>query len=69
MGSPTIPKPLVAPPPANTTKAQIDALAFAETQRRLMKSQGRAGSFVTKGQPQLGTTPRINTPLTSVLGG
>jgi len=69
MGAPTVPKPLVAPPPADTTKAQLNALAYAETQRRLRKSQGRQGSFLTTKQGQGLSNPKTQPPTTSVLGG
>ena len=47
MGSPSVPDPVKAPPPPDLVKAQLNALAFAETQRRIHASTGRAGSFLT----------------------
>lgn len=49
MGGPANPpKPLAAPAPADTTKAMLDAFAFAETERKLKKSTGRASMFTSQ---------------------
>ena len=57
MGGPNPPKPLRPPAPPDTEKAQINALAYAELERRIRASQGRTGQFLTRNsvpgpQPQ-----------------
>jgi hypothetical protein len=47
MGAPKIPKPQKPPAPPDTAKAQLNALAYAELERRIRSSQGRAGTFLT----------------------
>lgn len=48
MGAPPRPpRPLKPPQAPDVTKAQINALAYAETERRLRRTSGRAGSFLT----------------------
>lgn len=39
-------KPIKPPPAADVTKAEINALAYAEMQRRIRKTQGTAGTFL-----------------------
>jgi len=70
MGAPSIPRPLAAPKPADTTRAQLSALAFAETQRRLRQSQGRKSQFVTTGKASApGRVQPLRPNLNSLLGG
>lgn len=49
MGAPKVPKPTKPPPPPDETKAQLKALAFAETERRLRQGSGRRSTFLTGG--------------------
>jgi len=48
MGAPQAPTPLAAPRAVDTKKAELNALAYAEVQRRIRQSQGRGGQFITK---------------------
>lgn len=49
MGAPSLPKPLKPPKRADALKAQLEAIRFADTERRLMASSGRRGQFLTLG--------------------
>ena len=51
MGAPTAPpKPKAAPAPVDATKAMLDAMSYAETQRKIRQSTGRKGTFLTSPQ-------------------
>lgn len=43
-------KPTAAPPPADTTKAMLDAFRFAETEKKLRASSGRKSMFLQPNQ-------------------
>jgi len=47
MGTPTAPRPVSAPPPADPTKAMLNAIAYAETEKKLRASSGRKSTFLT----------------------
>lgn len=49
--SPKVPDPIRPPPAPDKTKAQLNALAYAETQRRLLASSGRKSLILTRNQP------------------
>ena len=59
MGMPPVPKPLKMPKPPDLAKAELDALAYADTQRKL--KQGRRASFLTTAAPT--TTPAAGLPV------
>jgi len=40
------PKPLPQPAPADTNKAMLNALAYAEVERKMRRTSGRAGNFL-----------------------
>ena len=61
MGAPNINVPK-APAPVDTTKAQIAALNYTETQRKMRQSQGRKSTFLTAG------TNTQARPLNTMLG-
>lgn len=43
--------PSAPPQSADTTKAMMNALAYAETEKKIRASSGRKGSFMTTTQP------------------
>mgnify|MGYP001026995760 CR=1 FL=1 len=53
MGAPKVPKPVKPPPPPDLAKAQMQALAYAETQRKLQAGSGRRSQFITRGGKSL----------------
>lgn len=44
---PNVPDVIKPPRPPDEEKARLDALAYAETQRRLKRTSGRQGSILT----------------------
>ncbi len=56
MGAPDIPRPKPPPPRPDVVKSQLQALSFAQTERRLRKSSGRRSTFLTRGQGGGGNT-------------
>ena len=58
MGAPTVQRPIKPPAPPDVAKAQLNALAYADTERKLRRSTGRAGSFLT-GAPVTGNKPLL----------
>jgi len=53
------PKPKKPPAPADTMKAELQALAYADIERRIRRTSGRSGSFMrppsTGGRSLLGS--------------
>lgn len=47
MGAPKPPRPVRPPSPTDTSKAQMNALAFAETERKIRRGSGRRSMFLT----------------------
>jgi hypothetical protein len=47
------PTPASPPKRADTTKAELDALAYAEIQRRIRQSSGRQSTFLTTRRPAM----------------
>ena len=52
MGSPNIPRPRQAPPPADRFGQQVIGLQKAETDRRLRETRGRASAFLFDEPPR-----------------
>jgi len=55
MGSPSVPSPLKPPPPADTTKAMLDAFQYADTQKKIRASTGWQSMFLNQ-TPTAGKT-------------
>ena len=49
MGAPKIPDPIKPPAPADNTKAMLNALAYADTEKKLRASSGRKSTFLSVG--------------------
>jgi len=49
MGAPALPRPIKPPKRADTLKAQLEALQFADIEKRLRASSGRRAQFLTLG--------------------
>lgn len=47
MGAPSVPNPIKPPAPADTTKAMINAMLYADTEKQLRASSGRKSTFLT----------------------
>lgn len=53
MGAPKPPRPVRPPKPADTAKAELNALAYADMEKRLRRSTGRKSMFHTAGDKSL----------------
>jgi hypothetical protein len=68
MGGSSPPKPGKPPPPVDETKAILNAIAYANTQKKLRSSQGRKSTFLTSTPTPSAASPSVGAPTKTLLG-